>query len=200
MNQSLGERSEAERPGTEGAAGVRPAADGVASDVAAVADDAAGDEVGESEGTASAGPSNPDASARGIDLGSEPSTSLPGEHRGGFGRLPTAPVDVPPTTAGPDEHVDLLADAQWLEPEPARPHRGWAGWALGLAIVGLVVSFFVGWGFPLGLVAIVTASVGLRRPLESRVVAGWALALGILSVLYSAGWLLWTANHGGLFS
>ncbi|HKT56365.1 MAG TPA: hypothetical protein VJR25_06300 [Microbacterium sp.] len=85
-------------------------------------------------------------------------------------------------------------------PEPLEVHPPVAArtrlavWALVLALLGLVVSFFVGWGFPLGLAAIVVAIVALRRPWESRVVAVWALVLGVLSVVYSAGWLIYAAT------
>ncbi len=95
---------------------------------------------------------------------------------------------------------DLDAPVQWAPVEPAVPARGLAAWALGFAIVALVVAMFVGWGFPIGLVAIVTAIVALRRPLESRAVAVWALVLGVVSVLYSAGWLLFAATRTDLFA
>lgn len=115
---------------------------------------------------------------------------LPGAHRGGFSRLPTAPV---PLTQRSDD-LDGEADVRWAEPTPA-PARGIAGWALGFSIVGLIVSMFVGWGFPIGLVGIVSAVVALRRPLESRAIAAWAIVLGGVSLLYSAGWLVWAATR-----
>ena len=68
-----------------------------------------------------------------------------------------------------------------------------ASWALGLALAGLAVSFFVGWGFPLGVTAIVVSIIALRRPWEKRAVAVWALAPAALSVVYSAGWLVYAA-------
>ena len=64
---------------------------------------------------------------------------------------------------------------------------------------GWSFSLFVGWGFPIGLVGVVSAILALRRPLESRAVAVWALVLGIVSVLYSAGWLLFAASRANLF-
>lgn len=118
------------------------------------------------------------------------SLRLPGEHRGGFSRLPTAPVEVTRIEAG--------STATWMEPQ--RPLVGLAGWALGFAIAGLVVACFVGWGFPLGIGSAITAIVALRRPLENRAVAVWALALGVVSVLYSAGWLVWAAQTANLFA
>ena len=61
-----------------------------------------------------------------------------------------------------------------------------------------MVSLFVGWGFPIGLVGVVSAILALRRPLESRAVAVWALLVGVVSMLYSAGWLLYAASRAEL--
>ena len=115
---------------------------------------------------------------------------LPGEHRGGFGRLPTAPVDITPAPVHP-------ADAEWA-PTPAPPPRTASAWALACSIIGLGASLVVGWAFPIGLIGIVLGIVALRRPLESSAVAAWAIALGTLSVLYSAGWLIYAAWEVGL--
>ncbi|MFE1645825.1 hypothetical protein [Microbacterium sp. P01] len=124
-------------------------------------------------------------------------TALPGAHRGGFARLPTAPVEV--TSAPADAGEQPYAPVQWAVAEPAPP-RGLAGWALAFAVGGLAFALFVGWAFPLGLVGIVVAVLALRRPFESRAVAVWALVLGLLSVLYSAGWLLWAAGRADMLS
>ena len=78
--------------------------------------------------------------------------------------------------------------------------RGMSAWALGFAIVALVVAMFVGWGFPIGLVAIITAIIALRRPLESRTAAVWALVLGAVSLLYSAGWLVFATTRTDLLA
>ena len=118
-------------------------------------------------------------------------SALPGKHRGGFERWPTAPVGVTPVATAPD----LDAPVMWAPVEPRAPSRGVAAWALAFAIIALVVSTVVGWGFPLGIVAIGTAIVALRRPLESRAVAVWALVLGSISLVYSAGWLLFAASR-----
>jgi len=126
---------------------------------------------------------------------------LPGEHRGGFHRLPTAPVELAGSDRTNDAERAALSDTgavyAWIEPE--RPVVGIASWALGAAIAGLVVSWFVGWGFPIGIGAAITAIVALRRPLESRRMAVWALVLAVLSVIYSAGWLVWAANTANIF-
>lgn len=128
------------------------------------------------------------------------SSLLPGSHRGGFFRLPTAPVAVTVQSA-PDEPVGDLtaASAQWLAADEPGIHKGLAGWALAFAIIGLAVSLFVGWGFPIGLVAVVSAVLALRRPLENRAVAVWAIVIGAMSILYSAGWLMYAAMRANLF-
>lgn len=82
---------------------------------------------------------------------------------------------------------------EWEPVVAPRLYRGIAGWALGVAIVGLIASLFVGWGFPVGLVGMIAAIVSLRRPIESRAVGVWALVLSSVSLLYSAGWLVWAA-------
>ncbi|GAA3014054.1 hypothetical protein [Microbacterium aurantiacum] len=128
---------------------------------------------------------------------------LPGAHRGGFHRLPTAPVGIteqiaprePGTESGPTPTVT----AQWLMASPAPPRRGLAAWALVFALLGLVVSLFVGFGFPLGLVAIVAGLLALRRALESTALAWWAIGLGALSLVYSGGWLYFAATQTNLF-
>ncbi|MDY0910409.1 hypothetical protein [Microbacterium sp. CFBP9034] len=132
-----------------------------------------------------------------VALADEPSP-LPGAHRGGFLRLPTAPVPVTSQSAPAEPGTEDEAPtptAQWLMPAPAEPYRGLAGWALAFSIAGLAVSLFVGWGFPIGLVGVVSAILALRRPLESRAVAVWALVVGAVSLLYSAGWLLYAAGR-----
>ncbi|MGX5772432.1 DUF4190 domain-containing protein [Microbacterium trichothecenolyticum] len=127
-----------------------------------------------------------------VDLAQDASP-LPGAHRGGFHRLPTAPVAVTVETAPAEPGGDFTPDdTSWTATDSAF-HRGLAGWALAFAIVGLIVSMFVGWGFPIGLVAVVSAIIALRRPQESRAMAIWAIVLGTLSIIYSAGWLLFAA-------
>jgi hypothetical protein len=131
----------------------------------------------------------------------ESGSVLPGAHRGGFQRLPTAPVPITSESAPPDPDGEQAEPVmQWIMPPPAPPARGMASWALAFAILALIVSLFVGWGFPLGIVAIVAAILALRRPLESRAVAVWAIVLGGLSIVYSAGWLVFAGFAAGLFA
>ena len=126
------------------------------------------------------------------------SARMPGAHRAGFQRWPTAPVEVTSQSAPSEPGTEDGIRAEWVFPEE-RPPRGVAGWALAFSIVGLLASLLVGWAFPLGLVGIVTAIVALRRPFESRGVAVWAIALGVVSVVYSALWLVWAASRANLF-
>lgn len=126
---------------------------------------------------------------------------LPGVHRGGFRRLPTAPVPVVSQTAPAEpgtEETSPTPAAQWLMPVTDPPHRGLAAWALAFSTAGLFVALFVGWGFPIGLVGVVSAILALRRPLESRTVAVWALVVGVVSILYSAGWLYFAASSASI--
>ncbi|GAA5093867.1 hypothetical protein GCM10025760_24580 [Microbacterium yannicii] len=132
-----------------------------------------------------------------VDLAQDASP-LPGAHRGGFQRLPTAPVAVTVETAPAEPGGEFTPDDSSWQATDSAFHSGLAGWALAFAVVGLIVSMFVGWGFPIGLVAVVSAIIALRRPLENRAVAVWAIALGTLSILYSAGWLLYTALRANL--
>jgi hypothetical protein len=127
-------------------------------------------------------------------------SALPGAHRGGFARLPTAPVPltIESAPAEPGTEADAEPDVRWLPPEPA-PHRGIAPWALAFAIGGLLVSLFVGWGFPIGLVGLVSGIIAVRRPLESRAMSIWAIFLSTMSLVYSAGWLWWAASQANLF-
>lgn len=134
------------------------------------------------------------------DVAPADSAALPGAHRGGFQREFTEPVPV----AAPVD-VDAAAaaswtpepDVRWVPAPPVLPRS--APWALTFAVVGLIVSLVVGWGFLIGIVGAVFAVVALRRPWESRAVAVWALCLSLLSLAYSAGWLWWASTQGPLF-
>ncbi|WP_106816602.1 hypothetical protein [Microbacterium timonense] len=152
----------------------------------------------ESPSAAASSPPTVEPASADVDL-AEDASPLPGAHRGGFSRLPTAPVAVTVETAPSEPGGEFTPDATaWSEDDPTS-HGGLAGWALAFAIVGLLVSLVVGWGFPIGIVAVVSAVVALRRPVESRPVAAWAIALGVVSILYSAGWLLYAAFQANLF-
>lgn len=134
-----------------------------------------------------------------VDLAQDASP-LPGAHRGGFSRLPTAPVAVTVESAPSEPGGDFSPDATaWPGDEGDGIQRGLSGWALAFAIIGIVVALFVGWGFPIGIVAVVTGIIALRRPLESRAIAVWAIVVGGVSILYSAGWLLYAAFRANLF-
>lgn len=117
---------------------------------------------------------------------------LPGARRDGYTTLPTGPVAVEPVRAtGPD--LDAAGEAEWAPTAAVSTvdDTRLAPWALLAAIVALGASFFVGWGIPLAIVAVIAAIISLRRPVESRSIARWALVLGLCATLYSAVWLVW---------
>lgn len=120
---------------------------------------------------------------------------MPGAPKG-YGALPTGPVDVEPVATGPNADAGAFAVDAWAPaaaPEPAEDDAKLAPWALFAAIVALATSMFVGWGIPVAIVAVIAAIMSLRRPIESRAMAIWALVLGLAATLFSAGWLIWAA-------
>ncbi|MFS0868152.1 hypothetical protein AB3M83_12565 [Microbacterium sp. 179-B 1A2 NHS] len=139
------------------------------------------------------------------DVARVPSTPvLPGEHRGGFRRELTQPLPIaPPLEVHPEPGLvtgELLnpdPQVHWIHPPPTLPHS--AGWSLLAGVLGLILSFFVGWGFPIGLLGAVLAILAIRRPWENREMAVWALTLNLASLVYSAGWLWWASTQGPLF-
>lgn len=121
---------------------------------------------------------------------------LPGARREAYTRMPTGPVAVEPVVAsGPD--IDTTVVLQWAPAaqKSAIDDTRLAPWALLAAIVALGASFFVGWGIPVAIVAVIAAIMSLRRPVESRPIACWALVLGLIATVFSAGWLLWVATQ-----
>lgn len=123
----------------------------------------------------------------------EGSAALPGASKG-YGKLPTAPIPVERTNHEPDAEA-FATRSDWephaeSDPVPVDDAR-LAPWALFAAIVALATSMFVGWGIPVAIVAVISAFMSLRRPLESRAIAMWALVLGLCATLFSAGWLIW---------
>lgn len=120
----------------------------------------------------------------------EGAAALPGASKG-YDRLPTGPVPVEQTRPEPDAEEFARG---WT---PAEEHPGddarLAPWALFAAIVALATSMFVGWGVPVAVIAVVAAIMSLRRPIENREMALWALVLGLFATLFSTGWLIWAA-------
>lgn len=117
---------------------------------------------------------------------------IPGARRDGYSKLPTGPVGIEPVVvSGPD--IDAADDTEWEPTAGAATidDTRLAPWALLAAIVALGASFFVGWGIPVAVVAVVAAIMSLRRPVESRAIARWALVLGLCATVYSLGWLVW---------
>lgn len=119
-----------------------------------------------------------------------------------YAKLPTAPTAVPIESGPLFEHEEsVVAETAWepsvgIEAVPVDDAR-LAPWALLAAIVALFASLFVGWGIPVAIIAVVAAIMALRRPRESRQMSIWALVLGIVATLYSAGWLVWAAFRFG---
>lgn len=122
------------------------------------------------------------------------SVGLPGARRERYTKLPTGPVSIEPVVVtGPD--VDARGrNAEWQpsidQTVPVDDTR-LAPWALTAAIVALASSFFVGWGIPIAVVAVIASIMSLRRPVESRAIARWALVLSLCATVYSLGWLVW---------
>lgn len=118
---------------------------------------------------------------------------MPGARRDEYTRMPTGPIGVESTlSSGPSEDVGMPV-AQW-DPrslEPTDDNARLAPWALLAAIVALIASWFVGWGIPLAIISVVAAIMSLRRPVESRATATWALVLGMAATIFSLGWLVW---------
>lgn len=118
---------------------------------------------------------------------------LPGGRREGYTRLPTGPVGIEPVVvSGPT--ADESSDPSDWEPSTGVAvvdETRLAPWALTASIVALGASFFVGWGIPVAIVAVIAAFMSLRRPVESRTMARWALVLGLTATVYSLGWLVW---------
>ena len=113
-------------------------------------------------------------------------------HRGGFERWPTAPVGITPIPTAPD----LDAPVQWAAAEPSAPSRGMAGLGARVRDRGARGRDVRRAGDSRsGSSRSCTAIIALRRPLESRAVAVWALVLGAVSLLYSAGWLVFAATR-----
>ena len=120
--------------------------------------------------------------------------SVPGADRD-YAHLPTGPLNVEPVISGPDADAQAFVPEQW-EPEPEPDlidDARLAPWALFAAIVALAGSMFVGWGIPVAIVAVIAAVMCLRRPMENREMALWALVLGIAATVFSAVWLIWAA-------
>lgn len=122
---------------------------------------------------------------------------LPGARRDGYTRLPTGPVGVEPVIVTGPMLDEVRRDTDWQPSTDtgtvtaAVDDTRLAPWALMAAIVALASSFFVGWGLPIAVISVVAAIMSLRRPVESRSIARWALVLGLCATVYSLGWLVW---------
>lgn len=120
---------------------------------------------------------------------------MPGAPREGYASMPTGPLDLEPVVAsGPADTAGSPA-VEWAPNDGtvSEDNTRLAPWALVAAIVALVASWFVGWGIPLAIVAVIAAIMSLRRPVENRAIARWALILGLAATIYSLVWLIWAA-------
>lgn len=121
---------------------------------------------------------------------------LPGVPREGYTKLPTGPVGIEPVVVSGPELDRPPRESEWEPTGTAAipviaDETRLAPWALMAAIVALIASFFVGWGIPIAIVAVIASIMSLRRPVESRAIARWALVLGLCATVYSLGWLVW---------
>ena len=57
-------------------------------------------------------------------------------------------------------------------------------------VVALIASLFTGWALALAIASVVVGIVAARRTV-GRSIAAWAISLGMIAVIYSAGWLVW---------
>lgn len=107
-----------------------------------------------------------------------------------------------PLAPAPDESAETAlatdsgpVEVRWAPREPVR--RGLGGSALSFGIAALAGSFLVGWLAPLALIGIVIGIFAIRSPVESTRLGAWGIALSILSLIYSAGWIWFTGSRLG---
>ncbi|MFZ4894814.1 DUF4190 domain-containing protein [Plantibacter sp. Mn2098] len=67
-----------------------------------------------------------------------------------------------------------------------------AVWALVTGIIGLVISIFVGWGFPFSIAAIVLGFLSRQRETTRRGFALTGIVTGFVGLVLSAGWLTYS--------
>ncbi|UWF77918.1 MULTISPECIES: hypothetical protein [Microbacterium] len=103
-------------------------------------------------------------------------------------RLPEALI-----ARGPQTDADAFRSVEGAPQDEPVDDAKLAPWALFAAIVALATSMFVGWGIPVAVVSVIAAIMSLRRPVENRAIAMWALVLGIAATVFSLGWLIWAA-------
>lgn len=82
------------------------------------------------------------------------------------------------------------AQGQGARPMPQTSTR--AVWALVTGIIGLVISIFVGWGFPFSIAAIVLGLISRRRETAGRGFALTGIITGFIGLALSAGWLTYS--------
>jgi len=115
---------------------------------------------------------------------SAPPAGWQGDHATYLQTVPTA-VYQAPSQGGYAMHQ------QDHSPAPA-VGTGRSTWSLVTGLLGLVISIFVGWGFPLSIAAIVLGFVARRREPQGRGRALTGIVTGFVGLLCSAGWLAYS--------
>jgi hypothetical protein len=94
------------------------------------------------------------------------------------------------TVTAPTEWVPYVYTESEMRALAAR--RAVSVTALVVALLGLAVAVFGVWGAPLSLMAVILAFVGRNKEPLARVVWGWALVAGIVGLLITVGWMIYS--------
>ncbi|HXH33457.1 MAG TPA: DUF4190 domain-containing protein [Plantibacter sp.] len=115
---------------------------------------------------------------------SAPPAAWQGDHATYLQTVPTAVYQAPSQGGYPS-----YQQAQAAAPATG---TGRSTWSLVLGLIGLVISIFVGWGFPLSITAIVMGFVARRREPLGRGRALTGIVTGFVGLLCSAGWFAYS--------
>lgn len=115
---------------------------------------------------------------------SAPPAAWQGDHATYLQTVPTA-VYQAPSQGGYPSYQQAQAAA-------TPTGTGRSTWSLVLGLIGLVISIFVGWGFPLSITAIVIGFIARRREPLARGRALTGIVTGFVGLLCSAGWFAYS--------